>query len=434
MTTAAQRSFSSLYRPMRGRHPDEPHRVSSPLELLFDLCFVFAIAQAGLVLEEKIEAGQPWGALGAYLPILFAIWWAWMNFTWFASAYDTDDALYRVLVFLQIGGTLVIAAGVPDAGDGNFHTVTWGYAIIRIGTVLQWLRAARDDEFRRGTALFYAFGVLGVQICWILRLFLIPPGGQVAVFCVLVVAEIAVPMLGERRIATSYHPEHVADRYGAFTLIVLGESVTAATIAIENALSHHDHRWGQWSLAVSGLIAFFVVWWLYFDRPSAEILSSWGKTFLFGYGHYFVFGGIAAIGAGIAVNSSHLAESGAESTTTAGAAEVTEATSTAETAGEAGGSGAGGAEHAGHLTDHLAAASFTVPIALVLLLLAGLRIGAVAGRTMLIATPVAAVLVLLATFVPGSPEVTAGILVVLIVVRLFARDVPTIDGRESATD
>ncbi len=386
--------MSSLYRPMRGRNPEERHRSSTPLELLFDLCFVFAIAQAGLVLEEQLEAGRVWAALGAYLPILFAIWWAWMNFTWFASAYDTDDVPYRLLVLVQIGGILVIAAGVPGAGHGDFHTITWGYAVIRIGTVLQWLRAAHEDQLRRPTALRYAGGVLAVQICWILRLYVVPDGGQVAVFCLLVVAEIAVPLLGERRGATTYHPEHVADRYGAFTLIVLGESVTAATIAVQHAISSSEHRDGQWSLAICGLVVFFAVWWLYFDRPTRDPLSSWGRTFLFGYGHYFVFGGIAAIGAGIAVNATHLA---------ATAGDVAEPA-------------------AGHQTDHLstqlAAGAFTVPVALVLLLLGVLRVGAVTSRTMVAATATAAALVLAATVTPFAPEVTAVVLIGLVGVLL----------------
>ncbi len=56
------------------------------------------------------------GVVG-YLLVFFAIWWAWMNVTWFASAYDTDDVAYRLLTFVQIAGVLVLAAGVPRAFD-----------------------------------------------------------------------------------------------------------------------------------------------------------------------------------------------------------------------------------------------------------------------------------------------------------------------------
>ena len=59
--------------------------------------------------------------------VFFAIWWAWMNFTWFASAYDTDDDVYRITTLVQIAGALILAAGVPRAfADGDFAVVTSG--------------------------------------------------------------------------------------------------------------------------------------------------------------------------------------------------------------------------------------------------------------------------------------------------------------------
>ena len=82
--------------------------------------------------------------------VFFAIWWAWMNVTWFASAYDTDDVGYRVAVLAMIAGALVLAAGVPRAFlDTDFGVVTLGYVVLRIPLVLLWLRAARA---RRGAA------------------------------------------------------------------------------------------------------------------------------------------------------------------------------------------------------------------------------------------------------------------------------------------
>jgi low temperature requirement protein LtrA len=93
--------------------------------------------------------------------LFFAIWWAWMNFTWFASAYDTDDNVYRLATLVQITGALTLAAGVPRAFDETDHRlVTYGYVIMRAGPlVAQWLRAARSDPERRRTALAYAAGI-----------------------------------------------------------------------------------------------------------------------------------------------------------------------------------------------------------------------------------------------------------------------------------
>ena len=98
---------------MTARSPHEPHRASTPLELFFDLVFVVAIAQAASGLHHAIAEAHALQGLVGFLMVFFAIWWAWMNFTWFASAYDCDDVPYRVAVFVQITGALILAAGVP---------------------------------------------------------------------------------------------------------------------------------------------------------------------------------------------------------------------------------------------------------------------------------------------------------------------------------
>ena len=101
--------------PVTARSPHGVHRVATPLELFFDLVFVVAIAQAASGLHHAIADGHALGGLIGYLIVFFAIWWAWMNFTWFASAYDSDDLPYRLAVFLQIAGALILAAGLSQS-------------------------------------------------------------------------------------------------------------------------------------------------------------------------------------------------------------------------------------------------------------------------------------------------------------------------------
>src|SRR5688500_3700331 len=131
---------------MRERPTDEPHRASSPLELLFDLTFVVAVASITAQLAHGIAAGHGLEEVTPFLQVFFAIWWAWMNFTWFASSFDTDDVPYRLLTMVQMAGVLVLAAGVPAALEhGDYRAVTIGYAIMRAGLVACWLRAAIED-------------------------------------------------------------------------------------------------------------------------------------------------------------------------------------------------------------------------------------------------------------------------------------------------
>src|SRR5215211_4887679 len=121
---------------MRPRATDEPHRASSPLELLFDLTFVVAVASITAQLAHGIAAGHALEEVTPFLQVFFAIWWAWMNFTWFASSYDTDDVPYRLLTMVQMAGVLVLAAGVPSAfEESDFRAVTLGYLVMRIGLV-----------------------------------------------------------------------------------------------------------------------------------------------------------------------------------------------------------------------------------------------------------------------------------------------------------
>jgi hypothetical protein len=125
-------------RRMSGRDPDEAHRASTPLELLFDLTFVVAVARAGFELRDALALGQAGLALARYAEIFFGLWWAWMNFTWFASAYDTDDVPYRLLTLLQMAGVLVFAAGIPAAFKHfDLAIVVAGYVIMRLALVAQ---------------------------------------------------------------------------------------------------------------------------------------------------------------------------------------------------------------------------------------------------------------------------------------------------------
>src|ERR1041385_5473211 len=132
-----------LHVPMTGRDPGQEHRAATPLELFFDLTFVVAVAQWASGLHHGLVEGHARDVLVGFPLVFFGIWWAWMNFTWFASAYDTDDAIYRLATLVQLSGALVLAAGVPRAlTDHDFGVATLGYVIMRLALVAQWLRAA----------------------------------------------------------------------------------------------------------------------------------------------------------------------------------------------------------------------------------------------------------------------------------------------------
>ena len=288
--------------PMSGRDPAESHRAATPLELLFDLCFVVAVAQASIALHHELVDGHLLDGFLSYLMVFFAIWWAWINFTWFASAYDTDDVLYRLLTFVQIAGVLVIAAGVARAFEGvDYVMITIGYLVMRIGLVAQWLRAAREHGDRGHTAMRYAIGIGVLQVGWMARL-LVPPDLAIVSFLPLVALEMAVPWWAERAGPTPWHRGHIAERFGLFTIIVLGECVLAATTAIQEAITASGLSLSLVTLAGGALILIAAMWWAYFKHNAAEERDLQHDTaFLWGYGHYAVVAAVAAVGAGLNV-------------------------------------------------------------------------------------------------------------------------------------
>jgi low temperature requirement protein LtrA len=296
------RGRTPLRRRMGPRDRDERHRAATPLELLFDLCFVVAVAQAADRLHHALLQGRTAGAVISYVTIFFTIWWAWMNFTWFASAYDTDDVAYRLLTLLQIGGVL-LAAGVAAGFDRqDFSTVTVGYVLMRVAMVTQWLRVAHDHPAGRATALRYAVGVAVLQVGWISLLGL-PPTWRGPGFLLLAGLELSVPVWAERSgRPTAWHPDHIAERYGLFTLIVLGECVLAATTTVQAAIGATGLSASLAVVAAGGLVLLFAIWWSYFDRPAAEGLrASPRSAFAWGYWHLLVFASLAAVGAGLQV-------------------------------------------------------------------------------------------------------------------------------------
>jgi low temperature requirement protein LtrA len=299
--------------PMRPRRSEEPHRAATPLELFFDLCFVVAIAQAASGLHHALVESHYADALVGFGTVFFAIWWAWMNFTWYASAYDTDDVAYRLATLVQIAGALIIAAGVPRAfADQDFGIVVLGYVIMRTALVAQWLRASAADPVARPGTLRYAVGVSVCQVGWI-GLLAVPDVGRTAGFAALVVAELLVPVWAERAGRTSWHPRHIAERYGLFTIIVLGESVLAATVAFQQALDGGTGVTDLATVGVGALLVVFAMWWMYFDQPAdramerarAAFVDSTRASFVWGYGHLAVFASAAAVGAGLEVAVDH---------------------------------------------------------------------------------------------------------------------------------
>jgi low temperature requirement protein LtrA len=300
---------------MEGRDPAEVHRTATPLELLFDLTFVIAFGAAANELAHQLAEGHIGTALLGFSFATFGIAWAWINFTWFASAFDTDDWVFRLATMVQMVGVLVFALGLPDMFASLYEEDTVdnrvmvaGYVVMRLALVFQWLRAARHDPAHRAASMTYVWTLLVAQAGWVvLAVAETSVGVTFAWVAVLLLVETAGPVLAETRHGgTPWHAHHIAERYGLMVIIALGEGLLGTAVALTALVGPDGPGWSV-DVAVLGLAGtalIFGMWWIYFVMPFGGILDRHReRSFGWGYGHIVLFGALVAVGAGLHVGA-----------------------------------------------------------------------------------------------------------------------------------
>ena len=227
-------------RRMVGRDPDEGGRASTPLELLFDLSFVIAFGAAADELAHLVTDGHISEGVIGFCFATFAVSWAWIGFSWFASAYDTDDWMFRLTTMVQMVGVLVLALGLPrmfeslvEGDHVDLQLMVTGYVVMRVPMLVQWLRAGREDSGRRQVCMVMVSSLLVAQIGWVLLLVVDPATRWAFVAIgVLILVEAAGPAVAESlHDGTPWHGHHVAERYGLMVIIALGEGLLGTTTA-----------------------------------------------------------------------------------------------------------------------------------------------------------------------------------------------------------
>jgi low temperature requirement protein LtrA len=293
-------SIHYLLRPPRlwPADPTGSSRRVTWLELFFDLIFVAAVAQVGVPLSHAYTLE----GLGRYIFFFVLIWWAWLGHTFYSTRFDTDDLLQRALTLAQIFAAALMAANAKDALDSR-NSAGFGaaYAAMRIVLVVQYLRARRIPETRRLTTHF-ALGYGGAALLWVTAA-VAPTDLRFWLWGVALCLDLGTPLLA-LRFNRQFPPDaaHLPERFGLFTIILLGESVAAVMKGIES-----QETWSPPAAtsAILGLVMAFAIWWWYFDGAagaaerhvqdarSARWFDVWN------YAHFPMYLGIAVSAVGV---------------------------------------------------------------------------------------------------------------------------------------
>jgi len=242
-----------------GRQPSEPRR-TAPVELLWDLVFVFAITQVSTLLRSDLS----WAGFGRAMLVLALVWWAWSAYVWVTNAQDRDSPVLRAAL-LAAGGVIFIAGlAVPHAYGGEGVLFALAYVVVRLGHL-----ALYADVSRRGNASLAAILSFGAWTCVGMALLiagsLMHDGWRVGLWTAAALIDYAGPawltrerLRGLQQVAV----EHFAERYGLFVIICLGESVVAIGVgAQEHELDAEIVVGVALALIITGEL-----WWAYFTR------------------------------------------------------------------------------------------------------------------------------------------------------------------------
>lgn len=295
MATAAD-NLNSAPSKLRLRPLDsgERERHASWLELFFDLVFVLAVAQVAGVLNENSDLGGTIKFLALFAPV----WWSWVGFTFYADRFETNETIYRVLTFAAMLCVAALAVNLEKAfsaaGDAPF---VFCYVLVRVVLIALYVRAAYHVPLARSFCLQYIYGFSFAAALWLASLLAAPPI-RYWIWAAAVLAELLTPFLNIRNTKTTpFDQSHIPERFGLFTIIVLGEAV----VALANGASKVEWTASTVAAAAIGFALAACIWWLNFDfvEDGAIKSKSLAPRFVYLYGHYFLVASVVALGIGV---------------------------------------------------------------------------------------------------------------------------------------
>jgi low temperature requirement protein LtrA len=283
----------------------EEKRVA-PLELFFDLVFVFAITQVTALMADDPH----WDGLGRGMLVLSALWWAWAAYAWLTNYIAAEEDRERLLMLAVMGAFLITALAAPRAFGDDALEFALAYAAAR------WLHififAEANEDIDAGQAIRRLARTAVPAPALLIAAAFLDGGAQVAVWIAALAMDFAGPyVFGVRGFRVS--PGHFAERFSLIVIIALGESI----VAIGTGL-HGELELDTIGAALLGLILAFGIWWAYFDVVALvserHFRESHGERRLriardsYSYLHLPMIAGIVLIALGVKKTLGHVDE------------------------------------------------------------------------------------------------------------------------------
>jgi low temperature requirement protein LtrA len=242
---------------LRSEIEEAGHRHASWLELFFDLAYVAAIGQLSAAVAADFSAQRLAHAALVFVPM----WWAWVGQAFYLTRFDSDDLAHRLFALLNIGLIVVMAVNVPAAVEGIPTGFVLCYAAVRGVLIWQYLSAGHHLPQARPLTTRYAIGFALAVAIWLASLAL-PWPAMALLWGAAILVDLVTPFT-DRSLAVRFKPDfsHIPERFGLFTIIVLGEAILATVAGLQSV---PIGRVGS-TVGVLGLVTAFAVWWIYFE-------------------------------------------------------------------------------------------------------------------------------------------------------------------------
>jgi low temperature requirement protein LtrA len=268
------------------------------LENFYDLIVAIIVFQLSRDLNQDVYVYGFLSFVALFIPVVLS----WVGVTFYSTRFETDDLAHRLLMLLQIAAAALMAVSVPDGLGKNSVWFALSYALMRTILVIEYLRTRRNVPAARQLTTRYSIGFSIAAGIWFASIF-VPAPTRLIFWIIGLAVDIGTPLLfaGQLSVQFAPHVHHLPERFGSFTIIVLGISI----LGVVNGIAAHNWTASSIISAGLGLGIAFSLWWVYFDTVDGSEIRALRENRRIGiyitwlYIHFPLIIGFTALGVSI---------------------------------------------------------------------------------------------------------------------------------------